>query len=393
MAASIAVGDAGIVPEKFLGVLAPLTETLAVVREPGAGLLHDTGLDAEVDQLAGLGDALAVHDVELDLLERRRQLVLDHLHAGLVADHLVALLDRADAADVEADRGVEFQRVAAAGGLRVAEHHADLHADLIDEDDHGVGARDRAGELPERLAHQARLKAGELVAHLALDLGARRQRGDRIDDQNVDRAGAHQRIGDLKRLLAGIGLRDQEIVEVDAELARVDRVERVLGVDEAADAALLLRLGDRVKRERRLARRFGPVNFDDAAARQPADAEGDVEAEGAGGHRRDLDRRRALAEPHDRAFAETALDLAQRRIERLRLVHGLTLDHPKRRSRHRSRSLFHENRGVTNNGRTTESPSHAGQCTLFVLVGKGQSDRVELPRIECLSLKSDRSSL
>ncbi len=77
-------------------------------------------LDAEIDQLADLGDALAVHDVELDLLERRRDLVLDDLDAGLVADHLVALLDRADAADVEADGGVELQRVAAGGRLRAS---------------------------------------------------------------------------------------------------------------------------------------------------------------------------------------------------------------------------------------------------------------------------------
>ena len=76
----------------------------------------------------------AVHDVELDLLEGRGDLVLDHLHAGLVADHFVAVLDRADAADVEAHRGIEFQRIAAGGGFRIAEHDADLHADLVDED-------------------------------------------------------------------------------------------------------------------------------------------------------------------------------------------------------------------------------------------------------------------
>ena len=49
--------------------------------------------------------------------------------------------------------------------------------------------------------------------------------------------GAHQRLGDLERLLAGVGLGDQELVDVDAELLGVDRVERVLGVDEGADAA------------------------------------------------------------------------------------------------------------------------------------------------------------
>src|SRR5687767_12434854 len=95
-------GDIGIGLEEGLGVLAALPNALAVVGEPGAGFLHHAGLDAEIDEFAGLRYALAVHDVELDLLERRRQLVLHHLDSGLVADHLVALLDGADPADIEA---------------------------------------------------------------------------------------------------------------------------------------------------------------------------------------------------------------------------------------------------------------------------------------------------
>ena len=132
-------------------------------------------------------------------------------------------------------------------------------------------------------------RPGKRIAHLAFDFGARRQRRDRIDDQHVDRAGAHQRVGDLQRLLAGIGLRDQQVVEIDAELAGIDRIERMLGVDEGADAALLLGLGDGVQRQRRLAGGFRPVDLDDAAARQAADAERDVEAERAGRDGLDLD--------------------------------------------------------------------------------------------------------
>ena len=178
-----------------------------------------------------------------------------------------------------------------------------------------------AVSLRKRLAHQPRLQAGLDVAHLALDFGARRQRRDRIDDQHVDGAGAHQRVGDFERLLAGVGLRDQEIVEIDAKLARIDRVERMFGIDKGADAAALLRLGDDMQRQRRLARRFRPVDFDDPAARQAADAERDIEAERAGRDRLDLDRLLAL-EPHDRALAEGALDLGQGGVERLGLVHG-----------------------------------------------------------------------
>src|SRR5262245_22150758 len=77
-------GDVRVALEEAFGVLAALADALGVIGEPRARLLDHAGLDAEIENLAALGDALAVHDVEFDLLERRRQLVLDHLDAGLV---------------------------------------------------------------------------------------------------------------------------------------------------------------------------------------------------------------------------------------------------------------------------------------------------------------------
>jgi hypothetical protein len=110
----------------------------------------------------------------------------------------------------------------------------------IDEEHDGVRLRDRAGELAQRLAHQAGLQAGELIAHLAFEFGLRAQRRNRIDDDDVDAAGAHERVGDLERLLTGVGLGDQHLVDIDAELLRVRRIERVFGIDIGGDAALLL---------------------------------------------------------------------------------------------------------------------------------------------------------
>ena len=81
----------------------------AIEGDPGARLLDDSGLDPEIHQFPGLGDAFAIHDVELDLLEWRRDLVLDDFDAGLIADHLFAILDGADAANIEADRGIELE--------------------------------------------------------------------------------------------------------------------------------------------------------------------------------------------------------------------------------------------------------------------------------------------
>src|SRR5690606_29844939 len=129
-------GHLRVVLQVLPGVLLALADAFLAQAVPGARPLHEPGVHAHVDQLAPAADALAVQDLGDDLLERRRHLVLDHLDPGLVADDLVALLDRADAADIKPDRGVELQRVAAGGGLRaLARHHdADLVAKLVDEE-------------------------------------------------------------------------------------------------------------------------------------------------------------------------------------------------------------------------------------------------------------------
>ena len=59
---------------------------------------------------------------------------------------------------VDAHRAVKFQCVAAGGRFGIAEHHADLHTDLVDEDDCGVRFVGDRGEFAERLRHQASLQ-------------------------------------------------------------------------------------------------------------------------------------------------------------------------------------------------------------------------------------------
>ncbi len=93
---------------------------------------------------------------------------------------------------------------------------------------------DRGGELAQRLAHQPGLKADVGVAHLALDLGLGDSAATESITMSVDRARAHEHVGDLERLLAVVGLADEQLLRLDPELARVVEVERVLGVDEGA---------------------------------------------------------------------------------------------------------------------------------------------------------------
>ena len=145
-----------------------------------------------------------------------------------------------------------------------------------------VAAGDR-GQLAQGLAHQAGLQAHVGVAHLALDLGLGDQGRHRVDDDQVDGAGGHQAVGDLQGLLAVVGLRDQQVLDLHAQLAGVDDVQGVFGVDERAHAAGALGLGDGLQGEGGLARRLGAVDLDHPAAGQAAHAQGQVQADRAGG--------------------------------------------------------------------------------------------------------------
>ena len=99
-----------------------------------------------------------------------------------------------------------------------------------------------------------------------------------VDHQHIDGPRPDQGIGDLERLLAGVRLRDEEVVDLDAELPGVDWIERMFGVDEGRDAAFFLCLGNDLKGERGLSRQFRTINLDNAAAGQAADAESDIQA-------------------------------------------------------------------------------------------------------------------
>ena len=135
----------------------------------------------------------------------------------------------------------------------------------------------------------------------------------------VPRAGADQHVGDLERLLTGVGLGDQQRVGVDAEGLGVVGVERVLGVDEGDDAAGRLGAGHRVEGDRRLSGGLRTIDLHDPAARQPAQAEGHVEGDRPRGDH--LERgTRLVAQSHDRALAELLLHLCERGVEGLLAV-------------------------------------------------------------------------
>ena len=106
----ISLASSGLSPRKFLGVLASLSQPDLAVGVPRAGLIDDLVLDGHIEQVAGDRDPLVEHDVELRLLERGRDLVLDDADARAVAHALLADLDGPGPPDVEAHGRVELER-------------------------------------------------------------------------------------------------------------------------------------------------------------------------------------------------------------------------------------------------------------------------------------------
>ena len=294
----------------ILGVVPALAQAGFAHGEPAAGLLHQAQLDTQVQQFPFLGDALAVHDIKFGLPEGGRHLVFDYLGPGVVANELVAHFEGLHLADVDADRGVELQRPTAGGDLRVAVGNADFLPELVDKDHDTVGLCDAAGQLPQGLAHEPGVDAHKALAHLSFDLGPGDQRCHRVHHDHVHGAGADQLFRDFQALLTGVWLGNEHGVDVHPQSLGVNGVQGVFRVDVGHLAAQLLCFGHDVQGQGGFARGFGPVNFHDPAPGDAADAQGDIQGQGAGGHRVNLDGG-AIAHTHNGAFAVGPFDLGQ----------------------------------------------------------------------------------
>ena len=163
------------------------------------------------------------------------------------------------------------------------------------------------------------MQTHEAVAHFALDFRPRHQRRHGVHHHHVDGAGTHQRLGDLQRLLAGVGLGDEHVLDLHAQSAGIGGIQRVLGVHKGHLAALFLRLRQNVQRQRGLAGGFRPVDLDDAPLGHAADAQRHVQRQRAGGDGLHV-HLRAVAKAHDRALTEVLVDLGKGRLQCLFLV-------------------------------------------------------------------------
>src|SRR5271165_420678 len=306
--------------EEDAGVFAALAQAFSAVTNPRAALFEKAFINAEIDQVALARDAFAVDDVEFGFAEGRGHFVLNDFGAGARTDHLVAFLDGLNAANVHAHGSIKLQRASARGSLRIAEHYANLFADLVDEDEAGVGLGDNGGEFAQRLRHKAGLQTHLRIAHVPFEFGLGDESGDGVDYNDVDAPGADQRFGNFERLLAVVGLGDEQVVDIDAEFAGVDGIERVFRVDERRLSAELLRFCDHVQGHGGFAAGFRAINLDYATARESANTQRGVNGEASAGDYADRHQHVAAAQPHDGSFTVRLFNLGYRCFEKFRFV-------------------------------------------------------------------------
>src|SRR6185503_6256427 len=127
--------DLRVFSQRRLCIFPALAQSFAFVRKPRATLFHRALHHREIQQVTFARNAFAIHDVKFTFAERRRDFVLRHLHFRAIANHAIAVFDRADAPDIESQRRVKLERTPASRRFRIAEHDANLFADLVDEDE------------------------------------------------------------------------------------------------------------------------------------------------------------------------------------------------------------------------------------------------------------------
>ena len=145
---------------------------------------------------------------------------------------------------------------------------------------------DGAGQLAQRLAHQPGLQAHD--ASRPSRPRSRRVARARPPSRPRRTSMAPERtsVSTISSACSPVsGWETSSSSTLTPQAARVAGIERVLHVDEGARRRRALRLGDDVLAEGRLARRFRPVDLGDAAARDTADAQRQVERDRAGGDR------------------------------------------------------------------------------------------------------------
>ena len=241
--------------------------------------MDDVLLYGKIQNIPLSGNTLSEHDIKFRLTEGRGDLILYNFYTGMVSHHNASLFQRLDAADIQANRGIEFQSPPSRCGLRVSEHDADFFPELVNEYHAAVGLADGRRQLPACLRHHSCLQAHMGIPHLSVYLLSGDKGCHGVHNNDIHRAGAYHGLGNFQRLLAGIRLRDIEVIHIYPDVSGIHRIQGMLCVNKACDAAALLYLRHHVQGDSGFSGGFRSVNLYNSSPRNSADPKRDIQSE------------------------------------------------------------------------------------------------------------------
>ncbi len=230
-----------------------MAELHLAVAKPGPCAGKYLLLQAQVENIAFVADAVGVHHVELGGTERRSHFVLHDLGPHALANNFLTIFQLTNPPDIDTARGIEFKSPATGGRFGAAEHDPDFFPNLIDKNHRGLGLGDHGREFAHRLAHQTGLQTDVRIANFAVEFLLGNQSRHRVDHDDIHRIRLDKHLGDVHRFFTMARLAHKQGFQIDPQLLGPTGVEGVFRVDEGRDAAGLLRLGHHMQGQSRFA--------------------------------------------------------------------------------------------------------------------------------------------
>ncbi len=196
-----------------------------------------------------------VENPELGPATRRPEAVARHGHRRSLADDV----------SPEPDPGLPLELEPQPRRLGHRSRETRRQPRRLEDDEQRAGAPGKCRETPEPIR-----QVGPRPCRRGL---ATRQ----IDDEKVHRSPGKERARDRQALVEGLGIDEEEPLELDAAGDGLDRIEAPGEVEPGDDRTGRLGLGGEPEREGRLARRSGPPQGHAGSPRQPAGTEDRVE--------------------------------------------------------------------------------------------------------------------
>ncbi len=103
------------------------------------------------------------------------------------------------------------------------------------------------------------------ITHLPFQLCPGDQCGHRIDHHHVNGTRSHQGFRNFQRLFTIVRLRYQQVIDIDAQLLRIDGIQRMFGIDEGCITPGFLGFCDHMKRQGGFTGSFRSINFGNPA--------------------------------------------------------------------------------------------------------------------------------